>query len=57
MFNPHFDRVIKMCETLANKHVGEMNMLDLRWNVLELYDERNGILIQQPTPWLVIDFK
>lgn len=58
MFNPHFDRVIKMVETMSNKHIGEMNYLKLNWETIEYYDSRNpGEVIQQIVPVLDIDFK
>lgn len=58
MFNPKIDQVIKMCETMAAKHMGEMNYLTLDWKVVEMYDARyQSSVIQQLVPLLVIDFK
>jgi hypothetical protein len=56
MYNPHFDKQIKMCQDITNKHVGEIEHLVLDWIILEMFD-KNGEIFQQPVPKLVIDFK
>ncbi len=59
MLNPKvFDRAFKMVQEIANKHEGDMRSLNFDWYVLELYDARSpDALVQQPVPWLQIDFK
>jgi len=31
MYNPHFDKVFKMCEDIARFHAGELQMMKLEW--------------------------
>lgn len=58
MYNPQTDKVVNMVTTLSNKHIGEINWLQLRWEIVDIYDARypDG-LIQQLVPMLDIDFK
>lgn len=57
MFNPHFDRVIKMCQDISGKHIGEMNYLKLDWEVVPYWDPNRGEFVEQIVPVLDIDFK
>jgi hypothetical protein len=59
MLNPKvFDRAFNMVQTMVNKHEGDLRSVDFDWKVLELYDARYpDSLIQQPVPWLRMDFK
>lgn len=57
MYNPEISKVTNMVQTMWNKHNGEMNRLVLEWDILELYDNRTGAMVQQIVPLLAIEFK
>lgn len=57
MYNPEIAKVTNMVQTMWNKHNGEMNRLVLEWDILELYDNRTGAMVQQIVPLLAIEFK
>lgn len=59
MLNPKiFDRAFTMVQTMVNKHEGDLRSVDFDWYVLELFDGRYpDVIIQQPVPWLRMDFK
>ena len=58
MYNPKQEQITAMVTRFAEKHKDDLNWLQLRFEVLDLYDSRysNG-LIQQTLPRLDIDFK
>lgn len=31
MYNPHFDKVFNMCESIARFHAGELQQMKLEW--------------------------
>jgi len=58
MYNPQVEKVIQMVKTITDKHAGEINWLQLHWEVVDLYDSRySDGLIQQILPRLDIDYK
>lgn len=57
MFNPQYDKVVRMITHITDKHVGEIDTLVWKYVILEYTDYRTGALIEQPSPVLLIDFK
>jgi hypothetical protein len=57
-YNPQIEKVVGMVKHISDKHVDTINWLQLRWEIVDLYDARyNDGLIQQLVPMLDIDFK
>lgn len=50
------DKAIAMVREISNKHVGEIDYLELDWVVLDLFD-KYGEIYQQAVPKLTIGFK
>lgn len=57
MWNINPDKIVKMCETMANRHRGEMHALYLDWEIKVISHPRYEGKIEQIVPLLVIDFK
>jgi len=57
MYNPHFDKAMAMVRDLVQKHIGELNALDFRYENMEVYYPQYDKYINQPVPRLVMDFK
>lgn len=53
--DPQTEKLVRMVQHLTDKHVGYMDALVLKYEVLEW--EHRGELIEQPFPYLLIDFK
>lgn len=53
MYNPHFEKTLRMCENIARTHAGELQVMKLEW--LELKDPNGDVY--QIVPLLDVVFK